>query len=424
MDDSQETTAGGRGDDLSGINKVALKKKYNCEKQARYRANKTEAQKTEQKRKDRELSAKNWLNLTDEMREKRRKYMCNYTRKRRTKANHLPSPEEADTTAPPPRLAPSPPEQDVVDHRSEIAYDEDGDSNGDGKGDCDGYGNGDVSTSAATAALASAMVRQNDVLRAANTLLGMMSDGGGSLLENSLTHEQAPYCAPYCPTTATTTITAVSARPASLCAVARLRAGEGGNCGLIVAGDSIVEVETENPEAYACGDHDDDDEVDLHCGGNSTLLVASIQRKRGGHTTREVVVTVRFDGGSKEDNGMCPHLGIQDEDDNDTEKITMLESCSFSGFLTINYSIHSFVKEVFNNLFGNPFRTPWSKGNGIVISADSCYGNPLRINIKRPSYLRQSYGLDINNARPFNRDAFRACYGTGGGLKTLGIPKW
>ena len=167
-----------------------------------------------------------------------------------------------------------------------------------------------------------------------------------------------------------------------------------------------------------------EDEVDLHCGGNSTLLVASIQRKRGGHTTREVVVTVRFDGGSKEDNGMCPHLGIQDEDDNDTEKITMLESCSFSGFLTINYSIHSFVKEVFNNLFGNPFRTPWSKGNGIVISADSCYGNPLRINIKRPSYLRQSYGLDINNARPFNRDAFRACYGTGGGLKTLGIPKW
>ena len=159
--------------------------------------------------------------------------------------------------------------------------------------------------------------------------------------------------------------------------------------------------------------------------GNSTLLVASIQRKRGGRTTREVTVTVRFDGRSEEeDNDMCPHLGMQDEDDDDTEKITMLESCCFSGLLTINHSILSCATEIFDNLFGNPFRTPWSKGNGIVISADSCFGNPLRINIKRPSYLRQSYGLDINNARPFNRDAFRACYGTGGGLRTLGIPKW
>ena len=140
MDDSQEgkVTAqliaseasagakGGRGDDLSGSDKVALKKKKNREKQARYRANmsaaqkrphahETEAQHTERKRKEREQSAMRWLNLTDKMRAARRKYMCDYTRKRRSKANLPPSPEEeeeADATAPPPSPAPSPPEQD------------------------------------------------------------------------------------------------------------------------------------------------------------------------------------------------------------------------------------------------------------------------------------------------------------------------
>ena len=93
MDDSQEGKVtvqlvaseasagakGGRGDDLSGSDKVALKKKKNREKQARYRANmsaaqkrphahETEAQHTERKRKEREQSATRWLNLTDEMR--------------------------------------------------------------------------------------------------------------------------------------------------------------------------------------------------------------------------------------------------------------------------------------------------------------------------------------------------------------------
>ena len=119
---------GGRGDDLSGSDKVALKKKKNREKQARYRANmaaaqkrprahETEAQHTERKRKECERSATRWLNLTDKRRAARRKYMRDYyMRKRRSKANLPPSPEEeeeADATAPPaPGPAPSPPEQD------------------------------------------------------------------------------------------------------------------------------------------------------------------------------------------------------------------------------------------------------------------------------------------------------------------------
>ena len=100
-----------------------------------------------------------------------------------------------------------------------------------------------------------------------------------------------------------------------------------------------------------------------------------------------------------------------------------LESCCYSDFLSHNHSIIQFAKEIFEDLFCNPIRTPWSEGNGIVISADSCYGNPITINIHRPSLLRHNYGLNSDKAVNFNRDAYRASYGTGGGLKTLGIPK-
>jgi hypothetical protein len=119
----------GKGD-LSGSDEVALKKKKNREKQARYhanmsaekhaqeqesldsiRANETEAQCDERKRKECKQSAARWQNLTDEMRAKRRKYMCDYMGKKMSKATLPPSSEEeeADAMADPP---PSP-EQDA-----------------------------------------------------------------------------------------------------------------------------------------------------------------------------------------------------------------------------------------------------------------------------------------------------------------------
>jgi hypothetical protein len=51
-----------------------------------------------------------------------------------------------------------------------------------------------------------------------------------------------------------------------------------------------------------------------------------------------------------------------------------------------------------------------------VISADSCYGNPIKINIHRSSLLCHNYGLNSDKAVKFNRDAYRATYGTGGGF--------
>jgi hypothetical protein len=105
------------------------------------------------------------------------------------------------------------------------------------------------------------------------------------------------------------------------------------------------------------------------------------------------------------------------------EGVNELESCFYSDFLSHKHSLTQIAKEIFDDLFCNQFRTPWSEGKGIVISGDSCYGNPIKINIHRPSYLRQNYGLNSNSAVMFNRDDYRACYGTGGGMKTLGIPK-
>jgi hypothetical protein len=106
-----------------------------------------------------------------------------------------------------------------------------------------------------------------------------------------------------------------------------------------------------------------------------------------------------------------------------TTSTASFDSFCYSDFLSNNLSLSQIAEEIFDDLFCNPFRTPWSEGKGIVISGDSCYGNPVKINIHRPSYLRQNYGLNSNLAVTFNRDDFRACYGTGGGMKTLGIPK-
>jgi hypothetical protein len=105
------------------------------------------------------------------------------------------------------------------------------------------------------------------------------------------------------------------------------------------------------------------------------------------------------------------------------EGVNEIESCCYSDYFSHEHCLTQIAKEIFDCLFCNQFRTPWSEGNGIVISGDSCYGNPIKINIHRPSYLRQNYGLNSNSAVMFNRDDYRACYGTGGGMKTLGIPK-
>ncbi len=97
-----------------------------------------------------------------------------------------------------------------------------------------------------------------------------------------------------------------------------------------------------------------------------------------------------------------------------------LKSCCYD----TNPILIPIAKKIFDDLFGSPIRTPCSEGNGIIITADSCYGNTPTINILRKSYLRQNYGLDYSEVRSINKDGiFRYSYGTGCGLNTLGIPR-
>ena len=102
---------------------------------------------------------------------------------------------------------------------------------------------------------------------------------------------------------------------------------------------------------------------------------------------------------------------------------TQLESCCYNDYSNNNQNLIPIAKKIFDDLFCSPTCTPWSEGNGIVISADSCYGNPFTINIHRKSYLRQNYGLDSTEVQSINKDGiFRYSYGTGSGLNTVGIP--
>ena len=101
-----------------------------------------------------------------------------------------------------------------------------------------------------------------------------------------------------------------------------------------------------------------------------------------------------------------------DEDDG------QLKSCCYA----TNQILIPIAKKIFEDLFGSPTRTPCSEGNGVIMTADSCYGNTPTINILRKSYLRQNYGLDYSEVRSINKDGiFRYSYGTGCGLNTVGI---
>ena len=103
---------------------------------------------------------------------------------------------------------------------------------------------------------------------------------------------------------------------------------------------------------------------------------------------------------------------------------SQLKSCCYNDYSHTDQTLIPIAKKIFDDLFCSPTRTPWSEGNGIIISADSCFGNTPTINIHRKSYLRQNYGLDSTEVQSINKDGiFRYSYGTGSGLNTVGIPR-
>eukprot|EP00984_Skeletonema_dohrnii_P021456 scaffold10724_cov112-Skeletonema_dohrnii-CCMP3373.AAC.7 len=85
------------------------------------------------------------------------------------------------------------------------------------------------------------------------------------------------------------------------------------------------------------------------------------------------------------------------------------------------------VDQVLSDLFLHPFRKPSSGGNkGIIISINSAYGNPRRLNIDRYTYTRQSFSLSCYDNQQRRRSQ-RNCttregfvYGAGTGSSSFG----
>ena len=85
------------------------------------------------------------------------------------------------------------------------------------------------------------------------------------------------------------------------------------------------------------------------------------------------------------------------------------------------------VNKVLSDLFLHPFRKPSVGGmKGIIISFNSAYGNPMRSNIDRYSYGRQSYSLShCDNQQQRRSDRLRNIrdayvYGAGSGASSFG----
>ena len=77
--------------------------------------------------------------------------------------------------------------------------------------------------------------------------------------------------------------------------------------------------------------------------------------------------------------------------------------------------------KVLDYLYLHPSHAPWIEGAGLLLAAESCYGNDAKMNLQRKHYLRQSFGKTDSSAIPADDNA-RVCfvYGAGHGSRTFG----
>lgn len=77
--------------------------------------------------------------------------------------------------------------------------------------------------------------------------------------------------------------------------------------------------------------------------------------------------------------------------------------------------------KVLDYLYLHPSHAPSVKGAGLLLAAESCYGNPPIMNVLRRHYLRQSFSKTDLSAIPAD-DNTRECfvYGVGYGSSTFG----
>lgn len=77
--------------------------------------------------------------------------------------------------------------------------------------------------------------------------------------------------------------------------------------------------------------------------------------------------------------------------------------------------------KVLDYLYLYPSHAPWIEGAGLLLAAESCYGNDAKMNLQREHYLRQSFGKTDSSSIPADYNT-RVCfvYGAGHGARTFG----
>jgi hypothetical protein len=101
-----------------------------------------------------------------------------------------------------------------------------------------------------------------------------------------------------------------------------------------------------------------------------------------------------------------------------------MKSTMDKNFLIAHPSVEKTCFSFLSKLFSSPLRCPGECGDGICLSSDSCYGNPVKLNIDKTNYLRQSFAKTDEKNPTNNKDTRTACtYGVGTGGSTHGQTK-
>jgi len=90
-------------------------------------------------------------------------------------------------------------------------------------------------------------------------------------------------------------------------------------------------------------------------------------------------------------------------------------------YIQNNPCLHDSVRSVQDYLYSHPTHHPQEPGPGIALSADSAYGNPVRISSTAKPYLRQYFGRQVLPTHNSD-EVIVASYASGSGKSSTGTP--
>lgn len=92
-----------------------------------------------------------------------------------------------------------------------------------------------------------------------------------------------------------------------------------------------------------------------------------------------------------------------------------------NNFLEHHHHLIQPIRNILEDLFEKPIRGANDTGSGLVVVPESCYGNKECMNILRPVYVKQFFGLNDETKLPIDGTCYRFSYGTGKGKSTSGV---